>query len=125
MPLWPRLNLDGVGRAPNPPPPPKAVSSHPHAWIWLGSFWRCQNCFRFKRQVSRPPDSGCSGKLPPVALTLQDRGHKMVALLCSNSTMLYVCTRCYGYTSGGQFKKLRTQCTPEVPGRLSKSAAAV
>ena len=49
----------------------------------------------------------------------------MVALACSNSTMLYVCTRCYGYTSGGQFKKLRKQCVPEVQGRLSKYAAAV
>ena len=125
MPLWPRLDLNGVAREASPAAAPKPEPSEVHEWLWLGTFWRCQRCLKFKRQEDKPPDKGCSGNLPPVALTFAERGHKCIGLLCDNATVLYLCTRCFGYTSGGQFKKLRGQCIPEPDGKPSKSAAAV
>ena len=126
LPLWPKLDLSDVPWVRGSAPVAKeVVNSEAHQWLWCRTFWRCQTCLQFKRQYACPPASGCDGQLPSVARCFQERGHKVVCLNCSNSTCLYLCTRCFGYTCGGQFKKLRSVCVPEAKGSTSKYAAAV
>eukprot|EP00959_Pyramimonas_sp_CCMP1952_P202685 4238451-Pyramimonas_sp.AAC.1 len=93
LPLWPKLDLTDVPWVSKPEPAAKEVAqSVAHQYG--------------------------SGKLPQVALGFQERDHRVMGLECSNDAFLYVCTRCYGYTCGGQFKKLRADCKTEVEGSL-------
>eukprot|EP00959_Pyramimonas_sp_CCMP1952_P465950 9489174-Pyramimonas_sp.AAC.1 len=53
MPLWPKLDLSGVGlhKVPKPPKPaPPSIFIHDREWC--RTYWRCKVCLRIKRQVA-------------------------------------------------------------------------
>ena len=110
LPLWPRLSLDGVPRAPGESRQPADVPVQLHEWSWCRSFWRCQRCLKFRRSDHKPPSAGCSGVLPEAALEIGRMQHQLKVFDCSDGTLLYACEKCKAYSTGGQFRNLRKKC---------------
>ena len=109
LPYWPKLNLEGVGRASKPRDAPSTMAKPGHSWAFLSHFWRCTKCNRACRlQVrgSRPPPGECSGGSGLDVGKMREHLHNIVGLSCSDGAMLFGCHRCRRYTSHGHGKRI-------------------